>query len=588
MREKMFKVAVVFMAVLLLSLTACQSAAPATTSSTAAVTTVATTAAPTEAPPPVTLKYWVVPGGAGTSGIHDDPIMKELTKKTGVIVDLVFNQTQEQFNAQIASGDLPDLMTIVIGNDSKVLTEGGNLIDMEPLLADHGKDIEKGKILFGKDFLSNGQNKLYVLPVQGYDLDAKPGKSFDIGTGIGAYVRWDVYKKIGYPEWNGGLNDLIPILKKMQDAEPTTADGKKVYALSPWLADWGLWNILIYPEGFGNTECEQPGFVDINPATNEMKSQIVNTDSTIWKGARFLNKAWQAGILDPDSFMQKFDQSMSKEAAGRVLMGPCSWAVSGATGAFAKNGETEKGFIEMKTPSNITQVCNMYKNPYTSRYGMSITNKCKYPEKAMDLINFLNSEDGMRLLRNGIEGVNWNVGNDGIPRLTADTIKVFQGPAEDQTAAGFNIYSLLWGYGTGWDSKYNCSDFFMANEDPTKQMATATPFEKDYCQHYSVAYPDQLFEKILPDQGKIYDGSFLQMIDPTPDDIKQINDNIMNYLLVQMVKIIASKTDADFDAAQTKIIAECKNLQCEKAYNWYISQYATALGKVKSFNDSLK
>lgn len=591
MARKMLRVAAVLMSIMMmLALAACQSAAPVTTSAPASATaaaTVAPTPVPTEAPP-VTLKYWSAYGATGTSGIHTDAIMNELTKRTGVIVDLVFNQTQEQFNAQLASGDLPDALTCWI-TDTKVLVEGGNVIDMEPLLADHGKDIEKGKVLFGKDFISDGQNKLYLLPIQGCGLDTQPSKTFDAGTGIGAYVRWDAYKKIGYPEWTGGLNDLIPILKQMQDATPATADGKKVYALSPWLADWGLWNVTVYPEGINNIFAEAAGLVDINPATYEITSLIGNTNSSLWQGAKFFNKAWQAGIMDPDSLAEKFDQAMEKENSGRVLMGPTNWAVSGANGAMAKNGLPDQGYMALKVPSTITQVCNMFKNPFTSRFAMAITSKCKYPEKAMDLINFCNSEAGMSLFLNGVEGVNWNVGSDGVPHLTADTLAlVTKGSADDQAAAGFNIYSHLWGYMNEWDSKYNCPASFSSNEDVSQQMANATPYEKDFTQHYNVAYPDQLFEKTLPDQGKVYDGSFMQMIDPATPDIKQITDNVTNYLVTAIIKAIASMSDAEFDAAQAKIIADCKNMGYETEFNWYKAQYEKAIGNQQAFYTSLK
>jgi putative aldouronate transport system substrate-binding protein len=288
--------------------------------------------------------------------------------------------------------------------------------------------------------------------------------------------------------------------------------------------------------------------------------------------------------------MEKFDQAMEKQNSGRVLISPCNWSVSGANAEFAKNGELDKGFMAIKTPSTITQVCNFFKNPFSGRFAWAITSKCKTPEKAMDLINFLNSGDGTRLLLNGIEGVNWNVGNDGVPHLTSDTLQLLKkGSVEDQLKAGLGgTNGLLLMYQGSWDRKYNCPAAFVNNEDVSAQMVNATPFEKDFCDHYTVAYPDQLWEKILPEQSKVHDGSYMSMIGLPTAEIKQIDDNLLNYLLVQMVKIVNSKTDEDFDAAQAKIIADCKAMGSETAFNWYKSQYDAAIGNMKAFYDSIK
>ncbi len=585
---------------LMVSMAACQStatpsptpappsAAPASEPVEQPTTAQASQPAPTASSEPITLKYWTAYDSTGTSGLQDNLIMQELTKKTGVVLDLTFNMKQENYNAMLASGDLPDAFT-VWNKDVKNLIDGGNVIDMEPLLAQYGKDIllDSGKIQFGKSFLSEGQSKLYFLPTWGIGLDAQPPKSFNNGTGIGAYIRWDLYKKIGYPAWEGDLLDLIPILKQMQGAQPTTADGKKVYALSPWLGDWGLWNFTIYYQGFDSMFAEAGGFVDIDVTNYAMKSQILDPTSTLWKGAKFLNKANQAGILDPDSLMQKFDQTMDKAKSGRVLMQPCNWC--------APSGDVQKidpsyGFMDIKMPSTKTMISNLFRTPFTDRWSMGITSKCKTPDKAMTLINFLNSDEGMRLLLNGVEGVHWNVGSDGIPHLTPETLAVINGTAsEDPKYAGFGSYTHLYGYSQdSWDAAYKCQASFKYNESPDAQMASAAAVVKDYTEHYKVAYPDQLFEQTLPDMVKIFDGSFTQMVDQTPTDIKQIDDNLQNYLLVELVNIVNAKTDADFDAAQAKIIGDCKNRDAERAYQWHVDTYKAAIDKVQVFYNSIK
>ncbi len=543
---------------------------------------------------PVTLRFFVPYGGKGTSGVHDDPIMKELTRRTGVALDWEFNTTKEKYNAMLASGDLPDIL-MAWTEDIKPLIEGSNVIDMVPLLAQHGKDVQKEdphRLLFSKMFLSEGRNKLFFLPTWGVGEDWKPIKAFVNGTGgIGLYIRWDMYKEIGYPPLKDDILDVIPILKQMQDKHPATADGKRIYGLSPWFGDWDLWNFTIYYQGYDNLFSEAPRFVDIDPRKGDLvTSQIGDTSSSLWKGARFYNEAFQAGVLDPGSLIQKYDQAVEKQNAGRVLLNPVPWSVAGSNGAFANAGHPEWGFMPLKFPDKITMSSNGYRSSYSDRWVQSITTKSKNPAKAMDLLNFVNSVEGMRLLLNGIQGVNWNVGSDRVPHLAPETLKFVQGVGSEQDieASGLRGYTHLFGRSQdSWDYKYNCYAWFQYNEDPSKQMATATPYQKDYAAHFNVAYPDQVFEKTLPGNKQIFDGSFQQMIDQDPADIRQIDENLLNYLKVNMVQIITAKSDAEFDAMQQKIIQECRNMGYERAFAWHKQNYDAAKAKTAAFSKAI-
>lgn len=48
---------------------------------------------------------------------------------------------------------------------------------------------------------------------------------------VGTFMRLDYYNELGNPEMNN-VSDMLKVLKRMQDAHPTTDDGKKVYAFS--------------------------------------------------------------------------------------------------------------------------------------------------------------------------------------------------------------------------------------------------------------------------------------------------------------------------------------------------------------------
>lgn len=556
--------------------TGCSSKKPSSSSS-SAISSSGSSAADQK----VTLKWWHPYDSAagGVNGIHDDSIMNQIKKDTGVTIDFVFDLTQDKYNACLAAGDLPDIIT-AHNTDINTLIDGKDVVDMKPYLAQYGKDITAEtpeKIQYAEKFMSENQNKLYFLPTWDTDIDQKANKTFADGSGIGFYLRWDLYEKVGMPSLGKTLFDTIPVLKKMQDAYPKTADGKKVYALAPWFGDWDLWNFTIFTQRYLNVDAEHDKFIDIQIKDNGyMKSQINDTSSSLWLGAEYYNKAFQAGIIDPDSFTENYDSYLTKMKAGRILCTPVSWATSNAD--VTKAGHPEQGFMAAQMPSDVTSE-NVFSYPYGDRWSHAISRTCKYPEKAMQFINYISSAQGMRLFVNGVKGVDWEVGSDGLPHWTEEA-KAFRSgtSASTDTSAtnkkGFNLYTQLYGRSDQvWDPVYKCPINFSYNDDLSKQTSTSVLYQ-NYSKDYGVSYPDQVFEKTLP---KSYvNGGFLNLAKTTPSDIKQIDDDMLNYLKSALVQAVMCKTDAAFQAAQAKIIADCKAMGSEKAFEWHEQNYEAA------------
>ena len=109
----------------------------------------------------------------------------------------------------------------------------------------------------------------------------------------------------------------------MVDAHPTTADGKKVYALSGW-SDWGIWPYMIsYPFDMGYTNSGNNQF--INNETGEFEDMFTVEDGPLWKALSFYNKAYRMGIMDPEAFTMKNSQYDDKIKNGEVLVCNYNW-----------------------------------------------------------------------------------------------------------------------------------------------------------------------------------------------------------------------------------------------------------------------
>ena len=97
-------------------------------------------------------------------------VLEEIKRVTGVKLEIT-GVDDAKYNVIVASGDLPDLIRVKNADLSKIVT-GGNVIALDELVQNYGKDI-LANIPKAVDFSiknwSNGQNKLYYLPVQGWN-----------------------------------------------------------------------------------------------------------------------------------------------------------------------------------------------------------------------------------------------------------------------------------------------------------------------------------------------------------------------------------------------------------------------------------
>ena len=251
---------------------------------------------------PVTLTVWNTE--VLTPGIQDNAVAKVLEEKLGIKLDIVQGDSQK-FSVLMAGGDLPD---IIYSNNAQQgvtyssLISSGQLIALDDLIDQYGENIKKNfpeRLEYSRKFASNGEDKIYFIPVLGYSKDEEnPDISYSIEN-VGLMTRWDVYKAIGCPEIKT-TDDYLNVLKEMQDYanENDLADGKSIYAISGW-SDWGVW-----PWWIANVR--EMGYLDLsndaiaNRETGEVDVNY-NTDA-FWESLKFYNKAYNMGILDPEAF----------------------------------------------------------------------------------------------------------------------------------------------------------------------------------------------------------------------------------------------------------------------------------------------
>jgi putative aldouronate transport system substrate-binding protein len=587
MSKILTRVAAVGLAVLMsLSLFACGSK-PEQADSTTASTTAAPseTAAVTEkVKEPVTLRIFgpVFYGGPWQNGVADDAIAKIIQKDIGVTMDIEHvddTNYETKLSAMIAGGDLPDVVGMKARNHLDTLIQNNQIIALDDLVAANGYNITKytpQKISFSKKFMSSGTDKLYILP-------SNLSNSSLQGIHSPFWVlRWDLYKQLGYPEYKD-MFEYLDVLKKMQDLEPKNVDGKKVYGVSGWFADWELWNQTILASEMGYY-AELSGFLEMEMETNAVRSYILDDNGSFWQSMKWWYTANKMGLMDPESVTQKWDQVKTKGAANRILSAPFDWALGEGRAAFQKAGHPEKDYIPGPPPTGQTRKRGGDISPFGQMNELyAISSNCKTPDRAMDLLNWFHDPMNCIQVSYGAKGDTWDM-EDGKPVMKDDFFVKRPGDPQFDLNKGINKYGGMNGLNGGFLNPDNNIVLAMWTTDKWRQFdlnPKEHPATADLLDHYKVKFPLELGKniKMLP-----WNGTLKGMLPEAPDDLKLIQSNIQTYLQEASPKLALAKNDAEFDAAAKEIKEKCKAMGIEKLTDFWTKEVNTAvsnLGSVK-------
>lgn len=507
---------------------------------------------------PVTLTIWNTE--VLTPGVQTTEVAQAIEERLGIKMDIVQGDAQK-FSILTAGGDLPD---IIYSNPDRQnvtaeqLITSGQIIPLDDLIEEYGPNIKANfpeRLNYSREFLSNGENKIYYIPILGYEADPEhPNISYTIDS-LGLMTRWDVYKAIGCPKIET-TDDYLDVLKQMQDYanENDLCDGAQIWAISGW-SDWGLWPWYV-------SNLPEMGYLGVQYGIMNVETEEIErlyTSDAFWDCLKFYNKAYNMGILDPESFTMKNDQFWEKCQNGQVLMAFASWQTDYINQHLAANVNPEWGYEKLPSDGQkyiygITSASAPIGNG--AEYPVAITTNCKNPEKAMELIDFLSSEEGARLLYSGIEGEHWT-SEDGVVQPTEDFIANSKADSTYRNTVGVNLYNKLCGFKdiAVLEDGYP-ADLSKSNE---QKAANILDVDKDYCAYYSeqeggeYSFPGQVLYD-MSEKGEVATytkGLLLPTFAPSPDEETQrIVAQCDQYMSVQGVKAIMASSDEEFEACR--------------------------------------
>ena len=341
-------------------------------------------------------------------------VSKEFNLKLNVIAPNVAGGGDTLYNTRVAAGELGDLVITDVGQKLDELIDGGLLLDFSGYYANM-KSAARFDDAVKK--INDGKDGIYALPTQISSLrPTEPSEGID--PTFGPFVRWDLYKEVGYPEI-GTLEDLLPVLKAMQDAAPEADNGGKVYSLSLF-SDW---------DGNYMNNAKQPccyygydevGFVLAKADGSDYQS-ILDDDGLYVRVLKWFFDANQLGLVDPDSTTQNYDSLFSKMQGGQVLFSFWPWQGQAAYNTEEHMAEG-KGF--MIAPLQDQKIFSYGAAAFGGSQVFSIGSTAEDPERVAAFLDWLFSSPGVysnssqTMGAAGPKDLTWELNGDGKPELT--------------------------------------------------------------------------------------------------------------------------------------------------------------------------
>ncbi|MCV9887334.1 ABC transporter substrate-binding protein [Metabacillus halosaccharovorans] len=470
------------------------------------------------------------------------PVSKLVTEKTGVTINPEFdvNGGTQKIALMVASGEYPDL--IVPKGGAGTLVEAGALIDLTDLIEEHAPNLKK---IYG-DYLSrlkwsNDDESIYILPTAAIDQ-----QYFNPSHGVG--LQHAVVKELGYPEIKT-LKDFENAIRDYKEKNPTI-DGQPTLGLSLLADDWRIMISTTNP-AFWSTGASDDGEFYVDPETYEATFHYKRPEEKEY--FRWLNHMNDEGLLDPESFVQKYDQYLAKLSSGRVLgIIDDVWQFAEAQRSLREQGKADKMYgLYPATLSEDIKHANFQSAGYLAGWGIGISVDAEDPVAAIKFLDFLASEEGQTLQNWGIEGEHYEM-VDGKRVISEEEMDERNNNANYVKETGVGVLKgFAPSYGDGVEDSTG-QTYTIASPEQVKD--SYTDVEKEVLTNYGVEMWKDLYPQAEEFPVKPWGAAFNITV-PGDSELALIEQKVLDIVKKRIPEVILADP-ADFDKLYDNFLAE--------------------------------
>ncbi|TFE30084.1 ABC transporter substrate-binding protein [Cohnella luojiensis] len=510
---------------------------------------------------PITFTMFAEDGNPNWSNMQDE-VSKEITRKTGVTLDAEFavGDPAQKVALIAASGEFPDIISAK--GDIGKLVDAGAVIDLTDLIEQHAPNIKRvlGDNLARAKYTNEDQS-IYAIPTWA----AVDEKRFVAGGGFELQHR--VVKEAGYPEIRT-VQDYENVIKAYLEKHPTDENGNKNIGVSLNADDWHMYISVTNP-AVATTGGSDDGEYFINQETHEATYHFRRPEEKEY--FRWLNHMNDIGLLDKESFVQKYDQYKAKVATGRVLgLIDQDWDYNDSQQALKTAGKFDQTYGHYPvTMSKDIKEASFWPTGFMGGYGIAISSTAKDPVRIIKFLDFLASDEGQILNNWGIEGKHYVMENGKrvVPKEVQDRINNDNTAFTKETGIGF-YWNMMVHYGDG--AKDSTGNYYTKNY-PEQLVVGYSDAEKETLAAYDATTWKDLFPKEDEFKEKAY-GAAWNISIPGEDEVSILGTKMRDITWKRIPEAILAKP-ADFDKIWDAYMQDLEKAgveKMEKGYTKYV------------------
>ncbi len=439
MRSK--KTTVLSFVALLLALTMMLSACtgtPAPTAGTSATTAppasgtsapAAQTAAPAEPVDSEPTEISILKGHDGRTYVETEANIQAIMELTNTKLTVELVELGEVLNLRFASGELPDIVQFPAMQFMNYINTG-YMLELNELLESNGQNILANTTDTAWKLIET-EGKRYVYPYENNNskwfLQIRQDWLNDLGFDFSGNSKVDDQVTVIT------LDEYEEIIRQFTENDPDGNGVNDTYGLS---TDGGALTSLMHLYG---------AFGGIPRHGGQAQYYEVDGKAVPWEvsdeyraSLEYINSLWNKGYIDPELFLLNNEQGKQKLMNGAAGSLTAWWSNIGFI--LIRDGQWEIDPDAEWQPyvltSNDGSKAGMMDNGLITN-TMGITVFAEQPEKVMDFLNELHTDEGWALTRLGIEGDDYTYNAEGYPIRTESGQAKFNGMVMD------SLYSIV-------------------------------------------------------------------------------------------------------------------------------------------------
>lgn len=474
-----------------------------------------------------------------------DPTSQYITKKTGVDINFIVpaGNEKEKLNTLIASGNLPDFITLDKGEDAiQKMIDGEMVLPLNKLADEYDPYFFTSSDAAKLSWYTKPDGNVYAYP----NASSSPKDYEQYGDAYTSnqtfLVRKDMYEAIGKPD----MRTPEGFLKALQMAKEKfgTVNGQPLIPL-------GLHEFT----DTGNYSLE--GYIQnllAIPKAKDGKIYDRSTDPEYVKWLKTIRQANEQGLLSKDVFIDKRPQMEEKLAQGRYFAMIYQYKDMEAQLSTLYANDPNSVYIAIDGPSNSNLDAPTLDGPGISGWTVTLISKnVKDKARAIRFMSYLNSEEGNKDLFLGEKGFSYDT-IDGVDQFKPEALALLN---SDRSA---------------FDKQYGGSHTFwmLMNTNMTDQWApkAVEPFKS--IQDWT--------------RGKTVSASEFELLNPTGNSPEGIlNTKLGQELGKTLPKLLMAKSDAEFDTIWNEYQEKRKKDGLDKVTAFQQAKYEENVKKLAEF-----